>query len=101
MKIIGLDPTTGPLERHSTATGKSRSLAPRPTTLSGQIIGLVANGLGRGEVMLDALFDQLRATDDILGVVKVVKASVSIPPDEQEWARLTRGATVAITGFGG
>jgi hypothetical protein len=34
-------------------------------------------------------------------VVKVVKSSVSVPPDPGDWSRLTEGATVAITGFGG
>ena len=102
MTVTGLDPTTGPLERLTPPGNDShRVLAIRPPSLSGQVIGLVANGLGRGEVMLNALFDELRATDDVFGVVKVVKGSVSIPPDETDWGRLTRSATVAITGFGG
>ena len=43
MAIIGLDPTSGPIG----GGDDSRRLAPRPRTLSGQTIGLVANGLGR------------------------------------------------------
>jgi hypothetical protein len=94
--ITGLDPTSGPL-----GGSDSRRLAPRPTSLNGQVIGLVANGLGVGEDMLLALYDELAAHDDVLGSVHVRKGSVSIPPDPGDWARLTEGATVAITGFGG
>lgn len=95
MAIIALDPTSGPFDGHG------QTLAPRPRSLSGQVLGLVANGLGRGEQMLDAVARNLMATDDLAGVVKVVKGSVSIPPHADDWSRLTEGATVAITGFGG
>ena len=96
MALIGLDPTSGPI-----GSADDRKLAPRPVTLSGQVVGIVANGLGEGETFLDALFDELNAIDDIVGMIKVVKGSVSIPPYEDDWKRLTEGATVAITGFGG
>jgi hypothetical protein len=96
MALIGLDPTSGPI-----GGTNGKRLAARPQTLSGQVIGIVANGLGEGETFLDALFDELNETDDIVGMVKVVKGSVSIPPYPDDWKRLTEGATVAITGFGG
>jgi hypothetical protein len=96
MPVTGLDPTSGPLGGTDTKT-----LAPRPRSLSGEVLGLVCNGLGRGEAMLDALAANLMAGDDLAGVVKVVKGSVSIPPHPDDWSRLTEGATVAITGFGG
>ena len=96
MAIIGLDPTSGPIG------GKDhKALAPRPRSLSGQVLGLVCNGLGRGEDLLDAVARNLQSTDDLAGVIKVVKGSVSIPPYPDDWSRLTEGATVAITGFGG
>ena len=97
MAIIGLDPTSGPIG----GGDDSRRLAPRPRTLSGQTIGLVANGLGRGEEFLAALYEELASSDDVLGRVAVKKRSVSVPPDPDDWRRLTEGATVAITGFGG
>lgn len=96
MTITALDPTSGPIN-----PGGERKLAPRPHSLSGQVVGIVANGLGVGEIMLDELFDELNAIDDLQGMVKVVKGSVSIPPYPEDWKRLTEGATVAITGFGG
>ena len=95
MALIGLDPTSGPLPVNH------KKLAPRPTSLTGQVVGIVANGLGEGETFLDALFDELNDIDDIQGMIKVIKGSVSIPPYPDDWARLTEGATVAITGFGG
>jgi len=95
MALVGLDPTSGPMPVND------KKLAPRPTSLSGQVVGIVANGLGEGETFLDALFDELNDIDDIQGMVKVIKGSVSIPPYPEDWARLTEGATVAITGFGG
>jgi hypothetical protein len=94
--IIGLDPTSGPIGGDG-----SRRLAPRPATLGGHVVGLVANGLGVGEDMLLALYEELANNDDLLGSVRVRKGSVSIPPDPDDWKRLTEGATVAITGFGG
>jgi hypothetical protein len=93
---IGLDPTSGPLERRD-----PRKLRPRPTTLDGHVIGLVANGLGRGREFLDALYDELARQYQLNGAVRVLKSSVSVPPEPADWARLTSEATVAITGFGG
>ena len=96
MAVIGLDPTSGPI-----GGGNTKRLAPRPVSLSGQVIGIVANGLGQGEAFLDALYEELGLIDDLQGKVKVIKGSVSIPPYPDDWKRLTEGATVAVTGFGG
>lgn len=95
-QLIGLDPTSGPVDR-----SEDRTHPPRPSSLSGAVIGLVANGLGRGELFLDALYEELAANDDVAGSVKVLKRSVSIPPDPDDWDRLKSEVTVAITGFGG
>jgi hypothetical protein len=96
MSLVGLDPTGGPIPGSGT-----KKLAPRPPSLAGQVVGVVANGLGMGEIFLDALVDELNQTDELAGSVKVLKGSVSIPPYPDDWKRLTEGATVAITGFGG
>ncbi len=93
---IGLDPTSGPLERRD-----KRKLRPRPDSLDGQVVALVANGLGRGEEMLDALYDELAQQAELNGAVRVLKHSVSVAPEPADWARITSEATVAITGFGG
>ncbi len=95
-KWIGVDPTSGPLERRD-----DRTLRPRPIYLDGQVIGLVANGLGRGEELLDRVYDGIAQRTDPAGVVRVLKPSVSVPPEPADWARLTSEETDAITGFGG
>ena len=94
MTIITLDPTT-----EATATGFA--LAPRPVSLQGQTLGIIANGLGRSELFFDALAEQLTKWDDLAGTVKVVKPSVAVPPWPEQWEQVTAAATVAVTGFGG
>ena len=93
---IGLDPSSGPLERRD-----DRRLRERPVSLDGHVIGWVANGLGRGEELLDAVYERLSGRAELNGAVKVLKHSVSVPPEPEDWARLTSEATVAVTGFGG
>ena len=93
---IGLDPSSGPLERRD-----DRELRPRPTSLDGHVIGLVANGLGRGEELLEQVYDRIAKNTGVSGAVRVLKPGVSVPPEPADWARLTSEATVAITGFGG
>lgn len=100
MSLVTVDPC-GAGEFRAEGSDPSRRLAPRPASLAGARVGLVVNGLAAGEQLLDAVYEELAATDELAGVVKVVKASISIPPDPGDWSRLTEGATVAITGFGG
>jgi hypothetical protein len=101
MAIVALDPTSGPPDPDLADPTESRRLAARPSSLKGQRLGIVVNGLGYSEMFLDLLGQELLAAGEIAGVVKVVKSSVSVPPEPGDWARLTEGATVAITGFGG
>jgi hypothetical protein len=96
MSIITLDPTNGPLDATTPL-----ELAPRPATLDGQVLGIVANGLGDSEIMFDAIADALAEADGIADVVKVVKAGVAVAPYPEQWDSLTARATVAVTGFGG
>ena len=93
--LIGLDPTSGPLPD---ARGRP---APRPSSLDGAVIGLVANGLGEAEAFLGALYEELADKTAVAGVLPVLKPSVSVPPDRDDWQRLTSEVTAAITGFGG
>jgi hypothetical protein len=95
-KLVGLDPTSGPLERRD-----DRTFRARPSSLNGQVIALVANGLGKGEPFLAALYEELEGQVDLTGAVRVLKNSVSVAPEPQDWARITSEASVAITGFGG
>jgi len=97
MSVIGLDPTSGPLPVRDTG----RRAAPRPESLDGAVVGLVVNGLGRSEPLLEALYDELRTLVPTGRVVKVVKSSVSVPPEPMDWERLISEVTVAVAGFGG
>jgi hypothetical protein len=96
MALITLDPTGGPFDSTTTA-----AIAPRPVSLAGQTLGIIANGLGGSEMMFDALAEALVESDGVAGVVKVVKPSVSVPPYPEQWTNITQNATVAVTGFGG
>jgi hypothetical protein len=91
-----LDPTNGSIDASSGFV-----TAPRPVTLDGQTFGIMANGLGDSEIMFDALYAKLAETEGVSDVVKVVKASVAVPPYPEEWDRFIASATVAVTGLGG
>jgi hypothetical protein len=95
-KLIGLDPTSGPLERKD-----DRALPGRPPSLEGRVVGLVANGLGESKLFLDAVYEELTREDDTLVAVRVLKQSVSVAPEPSDWARLTSETSLAIAGFGG
>jgi len=95
-EILVLDPTSGPLDRKPT-----KRLAQRPKTLDGATVGLVANGIGATEQLMDALYHELQKQVELRGAVRVLKAQVAIPPDPEDWERLVTEATVAVTGFGG
>lgn len=95
-KIYTLDPTSGPLVRRD-----PRKLAARPETLDGAVVGLVANGIGATQQMLDALYEELSKTAELRGSIKVLKRQVAIPPEPEDWERLVSEVTVAVTGFGG
>jgi len=78
----------------------TRTLSPRPGTLSGHVLGIVWNRLGRSDVFFRALGERLTESEGLVGVVWVAKPSQSVPPAAEDWRRL-RVATVAIAGFGG
>jgi len=94
--IVGLDPTSGPLRKPEGEPARRHN-----PTLDGAVIGLVANGLGHTEALMQAIYAELSETAELAGALPVLKGSVSIPPDPGDWSRLTSEATVAITGFGG
>lgn len=95
-RLIGLDPTSGPLERRD-----ERALPSRPKSLDGAVLGLVANGLGESKAFLDSLYEEIVRDESIVGSVRVLKQSVSVAPEPADWARLTSETTLAIAGFGG
>ena len=94
--IVCLDPTNTPRVSAST-----RTAAIRPASFDGAVVGLVSNTLGRSQELLRAVFDALVGSAPGATAFDVVKPHKSVPPSPDQWARLTSGATMAITGFGG
>jgi hypothetical protein len=93
--LVCLDPTNRP------QPAATRGAAPRPSSFEGASFGLVSNTLGRSAELLRAVFDALCAGVAGASAFDVVKPHKSVPPSPDQWARLTSGATMAITGFGG
>jgi hypothetical protein len=93
--ITGLDPSSGPL---LDAGGQT---AARPDSLQDVVVGLVSNGLGRSDDILDRVAKELEQLQPIARVVAVRKPSVSVPPDPIDWEKLINEVTVAVAGFGG
>ena len=93
-KIIGLDPTG--------AREVAGGLATRPASIDGLVLGLVSNRKGEATAFLSALHGELAALGaTTAGPLLVEKDTVFSPPRPDDWARLTAGAQVAVTGFGG
>jgi hypothetical protein len=95
VSLIGLDPTSGPLAESSPGE------ATRPSSLAGAVVGIVSNGLGEADRILQAVYRELGALGGTERAVFVRKPSVSVPPDPMDWERLISQITVAVTGFGG
>ena len=93
--IVGLDPSSGPLQE---AGGQA---AARPDSLQDVVLGLVSNGLGRSDDILDRVAKEIEQLQPIARVVAVRKPSVSVPPDPIDWEKLINEVTVAVAGFGG
>jgi hypothetical protein len=93
--LTGLDPTSGPLP---TATKRQ---APRLASLDGAVVGLVSNGLGESDALLNAVYRELETHAGVRAAVFVRKPSVSVPPEPMDWERLISQVTVAVAGFGG
>jgi hypothetical protein len=93
--IVGLDPSSGPLLEVGGHT------AARPDSLQDVVVGLVSNGLGRSDDILDRVAKEIEQLQPIARVVAVRKPSVSVPPDPIDWEKLINEVTVAVAGFGG
>jgi hypothetical protein len=97
MSIVGLDPRG----TRTPPPDQARLTAPRPVSLHGATLGIVGNGLNRGNEFLQAVAREVGKLAAISGEIPVAKHGLAVPPDPEDWQRLVSGATVAITGFGG
>ena len=93
--LIGLDPTSGPMP------AATQRAACRLPSLDGAVVGIVSNGLGESDKILEAVYRELGNVANVRRAVFVRKPSVSVPPDPMDWEKLISEVTVAVAGFGG
>ena len=74
--------------------------APRPGSLAGVTIGLLANGKSNGMVLLDRIADVLRERHAIGEIVRVAKTNASVPVTEEQAEPLLKQCAVVITAIG-
>lgn len=89
-----LDPTLGGAPRNA------GSPAPRPTTLAGATVGLLANGKSNGMALLDRLAELLRERHGIDSVMRVAKTNASVPISDEDAEALAKGCAAVITAIG-
>jgi hypothetical protein len=95
VSLVGLDPTSGPLRE------PEHGPAMRSATIAGAVVGVVSNGLGESDRILQAVYGELAELGGTKGSLFVRKPSVSVPPDPMDWEKLISQVTVAVAGFGG
>ena len=74
--------------------------APRPPSLTGIAVGLLANGKSNGMVLLDRIADRLRERHGIGEIVRLAKANASVPLTEEQAEPLLKQCAVVITAIG-
>ena len=90
-----LDPTLS-----DTAAPAARPRAPRPASLSGATIGLLANGKSNGMALLDRVAERLRERHAIGDVLRVAKTNASAPVADEDAALLAKHCAAVITAIG-
>jgi hypothetical protein len=74
--------------------------APRPASLAGVSVGLLANGKSNGMVLLDRIADVLRERRAIGEIVRLAKTNASVPLTEEQAEPLLKQCGVVITAIG-
>jgi hypothetical protein len=89
-----LDPTLG------TTGPPAQPRAPRPATLAGATLGLLANGKSNGMALLDRIALHLRDRHGVAEVVRVAKTNASAPVPEEEAELLAKRCAAVVTAIG-
>ncbi len=92
-KLIVLDPSVEPLPVEAT-------LAPRPDTLNGKVIGLMSNGKHNADKLLDELQALLAEHYDFARVVRAPKHNPTIVADSKALDELAAECDVFMTAIG-
>ena len=93
MSFTMFDPTDGPV-------AKAFTPAPRPTTLTGKVIGILDNGKTKSDLLLCAIQDLLRSEAGVADVIMVRKPSAYRPAPDAQLDDLVRRADAVIAGIG-
>ena len=92
-KLEVLDPTEEPIPAHAI-------VAPRPETLDGTVIGLLANGKHNADSMLEMVYEVLADRYEFKEVVATSKGNASRPCPPDLMADLAKRCDIVITGSG-
>ena len=92
-KITILDPTVQPMP-------ESTSLAPRPRSLDGTVVGLLANGKRNSDELLRNIYPLLQDIYQFKGVVELNKRDVSRPASKPIMDQLLDKCDLVITAIG-
>ena len=90
-----LDPTLGDV-----AGRLAHPRAPRPASLSGATLGLLANGKSNGMALLDRIAARLRERHGVAEVVRVAKTNASAPVSDAAAEQLAKRCAVIVTAVG-
>jgi hypothetical protein len=95
-----LDPTYEPFTR--AAGHADRLMASPPRSLEGIRLGLLANGKGNSEEVLEAVYRELRRTAgiEIVAAIRAKKGDVTTPPRAEVFERLVRESDIVLTAIG-
>jgi hypothetical protein len=92
-QIVVLDPTEHPVPKHTV-------LAPRPDTLDGATVGLLANGKHNSEELLEMIGEVLADHYEFAAVVPKNKGNASRPCPEDILRELAEQCDVVVTASG-
>ena len=90
-----LDPTI-----QSAPVTATAALAPRPASLAGVTIGLLANGKSNGMALLDRIAEHLRARHGVGLIFRVAKTNASAPVRDEDAELLAKHCAVVVTAVG-
>ena len=93
MSVVLIDPTIGP-------AGDGKSVAERPTTLDGAVLGLVNNGKTNGREILQRVARNLADRYAIAGTILITKPNASAPATPEDVSEIADGATAIIAAIG-
>lgn len=92
-KLTILDPTVE-------AISDRTNLAPRPQSLDGQMIGLLANGKRNSDKLLEAVYSLLEDCYHLRGAVRLNKGDASRPAPSPTIDELVNKCDLVITATG-